>query len=137
MESPLNILSLNVGMSSTLAGLNSLILSNNLDLVLLQEVKVSKEQLNAMLSSLDFQAEVNLDTESPTLPGTAIAWRNSLPVEDVFILVKCRAQIAVLGQYVVVNLYAPSGSDKRSERNNFYRQDVFKVFPSLLLHTGW
>ena len=120
MESPLNILSLNVGMSSTLAGLNSLILSNNLDLILLQEVKVSKEQLNAMLSSLDFQADVNLDTESPTLPGNAIAWRNSLPVEDVFILVKCRAQIAVLGHYVVVNLYTPSGSDKRSERNNFY-----------------
>ena len=90
-------------MSSTLAGLDSLILSNNLDLILLQEVKVSKEQLNAMLSSLDFQAEVNLDTESPTLPGTAIAWRNSLPVEDVFILVKCRAQIAVLVNGMTVN----------------------------------
>ena len=46
MALPVTFLSLNVGMSATLAGLPSLIIAQNLDIVFLQEVRLNCEQLN-------------------------------------------------------------------------------------------
>ena len=75
MASSIKFLSLNIGMSSSLAGLTSLIPAYGLDLVFLQEVRLNKEQINLFLDGLGFQAEVNIDQDNPNTPGTAIAWR--------------------------------------------------------------
>ena len=133
MAVELNFLSLNVGMSATLAGLTSLITVHRLDIIFLQEIRLSGEQLNFLVGSLGFQAEVNIDTDQPTRPGTALVWKKSLPVSDVFTLVLCRAQVALLGPYMLLNIYAPSGSDKKYERAKFIGQDIFRV---LSLHSG-
>ena len=125
MDPKINFLSLNVGMSSTLAGLSTLITTQNLDVVFLQEVKSSGEQIELLLGRLGFKAAVNIDQECPTTPGTAIVWRASLPVTDVSILVSCRAQVARLGHYMLLNIYAPSGSDRKYERNSFFGQEIF------------
>ena len=127
MESFVNILSLNVGLSSTLAGLSSITSVNNVDIVLLQEIRVSNEQLNRMLEGLGFQAVVNIDLTSPTKPGTAIAWKKSLPIQEVFTISVCRCQVALLGNIAIVNIYAPSGSDRRQERFAFFSQDIFNA----------
>ena len=95
MESFINILTLNVGLSSTLAGLNTLATVNNVDLILLQEVRASNEQVQNMLGISDFQVEVNIVPDAPFKPGTAVAWRKSLPVKDVFNLVTGRLQAVV------------------------------------------
>ena len=124
MESLLNFLSLNVGMSSTLAGLSSLITANKLDLIFLQEVQLSSEQINLLLGKLGFQAAVNIDSENPSRPGTAIIWKKSLPVSNISTLVLCRAQLATLGKYMLLNIYSPSGTDKKHERNVFFGQDI-------------
>ena len=50
-----------------------------------------------------------------------------MPVRDVFTLVLCRAQLAVLGPYMLLNVYAPSGSDKKHERTGFFGQDIFRA----------
>ena len=119
-EPNINFLSLNVGMSSTLAGLSTLIISHKLDVIFLQEVRLSSEQLELLLGGLGFKAAVNIDHECPTSPGTALVWRTSLPVTDVCTLLSCRAQVARLGHYMLLNLYAQSGSDKKHERNRFF-----------------
>ena len=131
MLSSINFLSLNVGMSASLAGLLSLISAHGLDLIFLQEVRLTSEQINLLLGGLGFQAEVNIDPDNPSRPGTAIAWRKNLPVCDVSPIVCCRAQVATLGCYRLLNLYAPSGSDKKHERNVFFGQDVLEA---LTLH---
>ena len=125
MDPKINFLSLNVGMSSTLAGLSTLITTQNLDIVFLQEVKSSGEQIELLLGRLGFKAAVNIDQDCPTTLGTAIVWRASLPVTDVCILVSCRAQVARLGHYMLLNVYAPSGSDKKFERNTFFGHEIF------------
>ena len=43
-------------------------------------------------------------------------------------LVTCRAQVAFLEEYALLNLYAPSGSDKKYERGAFFSQDGFRAF---------
>ena len=106
MASSINFLSLNIGMSTSLAGLTSLIPAYDLDIIFLQEVRLTREQINLFLDGLGFQAEVNVDHEHPSTPGTAIAWRKTLPVTDVNPLVLCRVQVATLGPCMLLNIYA-------------------------------
>ena len=80
MAPRIRILSLNIGLKSDLAGLGTLIKIHRLDLVLLQEVRISDEQINQKLGHLGFTGKVNIDAENPVKPGTALVWRSALPV---------------------------------------------------------
>ena len=127
MAPRIRILSLNIGLKSDLAGLSTLIKVHKLDLVLLQEVRISDEQINQKVGHLGFTGKVNVDAENPMKPGTAIVWRSILPVTQVSTIIPCRAQYAVLESLAILNIYAPSGSDKRSERGLFFARDVFQT----------
>merc|ERR1711867_82397 len=129
----IRILSLNIGLKSDLAGLGTLIKVHKLDLVLLQEVRISEEQLNQEVGHLGFTGKVNVDAENPMKPGTALVWRYALPVTQVSTIVPCRAQYAVLESLAILNIYAPSGSEKRGERGLFFAREVFQT---LSLNTG-
>ena len=120
-----NIFSLNVGMSHSLAGLHKIISSENLDLIFLQEVSLTSNQIENQLPG--FKAAVNVDTDDHLVPGTAIIWRNTLPVEQICSFVPCRIQTASLGPYRLINIYGPSGSGNRAERAIFYGQKVFQA----------
>ena len=114
-------------MSTSLAGLSTIIINQKLDIIFLQEVRLTSEQLCLLVGKLGFTACVNIDLEHPTRPGTALVWMITLPVRDVCTLVVCRAQLAVLGPYFLLNVYAPSGSDKKHERSEFFGQDLFRA----------
>ena len=125
MHSKLNFFSLNVGMSSTLAGLPAIIKAENLDIIFLQEVRLSSDQIEHLLRG--FKASANIDPSQPSKPGSAIVWRENISVTDVCPIVPCRAQVATLGPYKLLNLYAPSGSDKKHERSVFFGQEIFQI----------
>ena len=128
MSAKIRILSLNVGMKSDLAGLITLISVHRLDLILLQEVRISDEQINQQLCNHGFKGLVNIDEEDPLRPGTAIAWRTTLPIEQVSAVVPCRLQHARLGSFSILNIYAPSGSNNKVERSLFFAREVFQAF---------
>ena len=128
MRAKIRILSLNVGMKSDLAGLVTLIQVHKLDIILLQEVRISEEQLNQQISNHGFTGKVSVDTEDQMKPGVAIVWRSVLPVSGIVTLVSCRAQVAFLGSIAVVNIYAPSGSGRKFERGSFFARDIFRAF---------
>ena len=111
MDSKITFFSLNVGMSASLAGPNAIIKAENLDIIFHQEVCLSAEQIEQQLRG--FKASVNRDESQLSKPGTAIVWKESFPVTDVCPLTLCRLQVATLGPYKLLNLYAPSGSDKK------------------------
>ena len=75
-----------------------------------------------------YECKVNIDLEDLTKPGTAVVWKSALPVKEVTTLVTCRAQVAFLQEYALLNLYAPSGSDKKYERGAFFSQELFRGF---------
>ena len=79
---------------------------------------------------------MNINEEDPLKPGTAIVWRTSLPVREVSTIVPCRAQCALLWDYAFLNIYAPSGSDKKFERGSFFARDIFKAL-SLHVNSSW
>ena len=128
MNSRIRILSLNIGLKSDLAGLLTLISVHRLDLVLLQEVRITDEQINQQLCNHGFTGMVNIDAEDPLKPGTALAWRTTLPIKQVSAVVPCRVQHAILGSYSILNICAPSGSDKKVERGFFFAREIFQAF---------
>ena len=136
MESSIRFLSLNVGMKSNLAGLSSILVNKNLDLAMLQEVRITDEQLSSQLEKYGYTGKVNINVEDSSKPGTALVWRSSLPVRDVAVCVPCRAQVAYLGAYAIMNVYAPSGSDKKYERGNFFSREIFRIL-SLHSESKW
>ena len=122
----INIFSLNVGMSSSLAGVISLVQSERLDLLFLQEIKLSGPEIEAQLPG--FCAIANIDPECSSKPGSAIAWRSALPVENVCPLSAGRLQVARLGPYHLVNIYSPSGSDKKGKEKISFQMMFFMLF---------
>ena len=104
MESKIRFLSLNVGLKNNLAGLESLLRVHNLDIILLQEVRITDDQIDILVGKHGYKAKVNINPEESSLPGTAIVWRSSIPVRDVSTIVPCRAQCAFLGAYALLNI---------------------------------
>ena len=126
-------------MSANLAGLVNFILNEHIDIILLQEIRISSEQLLAKVGHLGFKAEVNINNGDPSKPGTAIVWKSCIPISDVSTLVPCRSQIAFLGHYILINIYAHSGSGKKYERGNLFARDIFQflsLYPSSSLIMG-
>ena len=67
MDSKLNVFSLNVGMSATLAGLPAIIQAEDLDIIFLQEVRLSSDQIENQLRG--FKAVVNIDGDGGVSRG--------------------------------------------------------------------
>jgi hypothetical protein len=63
MESRIRFLSLNIGMKSNLAGLTNILVNHNLDVVFLQEVKLTDEELESKIGRFGFKCKVNINTE--------------------------------------------------------------------------
>ena len=100
---PINLLSLNVGSSSNLAGLNTAISTTSYDVILLQEVKMTQNQLDNAVNRFGFLSKVNVNEENHQKSGLAILWRKSVPLTGVVNLLECRLQIAELGQLQDLN----------------------------------
>ena len=128
MESKIRFLSFNIGMKSNLAGLLTMIVDYKLDIIFLQEVKLSDDELGSKVARFGYKCKVNINIEELSKPGTAIVWRSTLSIKEVNTVVTCRAQVAVLDGYALLNIYAPSGSDKKYERGFLFSQEVFRAF---------
>ena len=77
MNSRIRILSINIGLKSDLTGLLTLIAVHKIDLVMMQEVRITDKQINQQLGNISFKGKVNIDEDDPLKPGTAIAWRST------------------------------------------------------------
>ena len=127
MESKIRFLSLNIGMKSNLAGLSTILEADDIDVAFLQEVKSSEDEINSKIRRLGYTSKVNINSEDSAKPGTAMVWKTSLPMRDISSLVNCRLQVAFLGDIALLNLYAPSGSDRKYERGTFFSQSIFQA----------
>ena len=101
------------------------------DLLLLQEVTLTTDQLKTAVKDLQYDCESNIDMENPTFPGTATIWKIDLPAPQVTSLVTCNLQMVKISQQVFYNVYAPSGSQCRRERARLFTRDLF---PHLVQH---
>jgi hypothetical protein len=74
------------------------------ELLFLQEVNISTDNVNDIVSKLGYSVECNVDPLHPTLPGTAIVWKNNLKVSEINQLVERRAQSVKWAREVFINV---------------------------------
>ena len=106
----------------SMLSIQDIIKSDKPELIFLQEINISTQTVNDSVNSLGYSAECNVDPLHPTLPGTAIVWKNSLKVSDINQLIERRAQSIKCAGEIFINVYAPSGSGNRRERWNFFNE---------------
>ena len=121
------IISYNVQRSPTLSGLLLIIEQEKPDIVLLQELKMTSEQLQTYIQDKGFWGKSNIDVSDLDKPGTGIVWKSGVPIVDVSSLEPCRLMRACLGPVALFNVYAPSGNNQAQARRIFYSQVLFEA----------
>jgi exonuclease III len=119
-------MSSNVGMSGRLGGLMMKLQKGSVDVNFLQEINLSTENQYLMVKRYGYKAEASFDGNFTHKPGIGIVWKKNMPVDNIEQIVEGRLQRAKMGPYLLLNVYAPSCSDKRMERKKFYEQDVYR-----------
>lgn len=105
--------------TQNLQELSRLLNTEGVDIVLLQEVAVPA------FNFYGYSEYVNI---GPNRRGTALLWRSSLPLTDLATVPSGRAVAATFGDVRIVNVYAPSGKNARTERNEFFAHDIAPLF---------
>ena len=121
-------------LSFNLAGgtlfLHHLLSSEKPDILLAQEVLLSTEELKIKVQQYGYRCESNIDILNPTKPGTAVIWKDSVQVTDTNVIVECQLQSLSVGVVNILNIYAPSGSARRREREHLFANDMFQQLAS-------
>ena len=119
------LISKNIASSKRIELIIDILKTGKPHLLLLQEVTLSTVQLQTAVSHLNYNCESNIDVLHPSQPGTAVVWKIDLPVEHVESLETCRLQSITIGNQAFLNIYAPSGSVNRRQRNLLFSRDMF------------
>lgn len=99
--------------------LTDFIRTHDLDIILLQEVMTPDS-----IEVLGYSAYSNIGSD---MRGTAILTRRGLQVTDIHRIPTGRA-VAVTCQGIrIVNIYAPSGTSRRTDRERFYNVDLSEL----------
>ena len=117
MAAKFKLVSANLGTS--LLSVSDILKTDKPELLFLQEVTCPTHELLTRVTSLGYSAECNVDSLHPTRPGTAIVWKQTLKINEVNCIIERRAQILKVGGESYVNVYAPSGSNNKREREAF------------------
>ena len=127
----LKVISYNIAAKNNLGGLYDILLIGKPDIILLQEVHVSTDEMNTVLAKYNYEASVNNDISDEQTRGTAILWKLRLEVSKVHSLVESRLQSVDFGPITLFNVYAPSGQNNRNQRRNFFGSNLFMATRSL------
>ena len=128
MAQTVKIMTANI--ATSLLGLSDILKREKPELLFLQEINTCTDNVNDMVNTLGYRAECNVDALHPTLPGTAIVWKNNLKVSELNLLIERRAQSVKCAGETFVNVYAPSGSGNRRERWEFFNELVTHIIQS-------
>ena len=122
------MISLNAAMS--LLSIPEILKRHKPDLLLLQEIKDSTETVSEIVAKFGYKVECNVDALHPTSPGTAVGWSSGLKLPNVIQLIERRAQSVTVCGETFVNVYAPSGSNNRRERWEFFNELFLHIIQS-------
>jgi exonuclease III len=119
MERVIRIVSVNINgctSATKLSMITDFVYRQDINIVLLQEVTNSE-----IAKIRGYDTYVNLGT---TMHGTVILTRNVSGLRNIQKIPSGRAMAANLGELRLLNIYAPSGTANRSERESFYNSEL-------------
>lgn len=107
--------------------LRAWILKNDVDILCLQEVAFIDFSFLP-----EYQAIVNVNDKRR---GTAILVKHHIEVTNVRMLDSTRGISLMVRDLLIINIYAPSGSRARAERQQFYAVDIVQLFTHTRTYT--
>jgi hypothetical protein len=123
MERVIRIASVNINgctSATKLSMITDFVYRQDINTVLLQEVT------NSEIAKIGgYDTHVNLGT---TIRGLAILTRNVSGLRNIQTIPSGRAMAANLGELRLLNIYAPSGTANRGERERFYNRELTPLF---------
>ena len=119
------LVSKNIASSKRIELIREILKTEKPHLLLLQEVTIPTAQLMAAVTTLNYKCESNIDMMNPSQPGTALVWRADLPVRQVDNIETCHLQSITICDQSFLNVYTPSGSANRRERQLLFARDMF------------
>ena len=126
--------------AKTRSGILDVLKRHKPDIWLMQEVNVSTEELQSLIKTSNYSASCNILSENENSRGTAIVWKNTLEMKNIFTVEECRVQSAQLGPLNLLNVYAPSGNDNKFARRELFGQTIMhsyrSFYPNLPLMGG-
>ena len=96
------------------------------EVLLVQEVLLSSQELLLKVKPYGYNCESNINVLNPTKPGTAVIWREGIPVTETRVIVEGRLQIVTVGAVTFLNMYAPSGSTRKKEHEQLFVTELFQ-----------
>jgi hypothetical protein len=75
MANTVKIMTANIAMS--MLGLSDILKRDKPELLFLQEINICTESVSDIVNRLGYNVECNIDSLHPTLPLTAIVWKNN------------------------------------------------------------
>jgi hypothetical protein len=124
MQDTYKIMTLNINgiaASSRIRMLEEMLHRNEVDIALIQEVVSPRLQ-----DICHYTSYMNIGTE---LRGTAILVKQGIMVSEVKRLPSGRGMAAKFRNTWIINIYAPSGAERKNERETFYTTDILHLLP--------
>ena len=121
----IKVITYNIAAKDNLGGLCDILVNEKPDIVLLQEVHVTTDELSSVLKNYNYETVVNNDSSDDKSRGTAMVWKVGVEVSNVNTLELARLQSVDFGPLTFFNVYAPSGQNNRSQRRDFFGRDLF------------
>ena len=87
-------------------------------------MNIDTKQLNDIVKCLGYNGESNLCPVNPHKPGTALVWRRNLSITGTVSVEPRRIQLIRMPGLAVLNMYAPSGSACKEDREELFRGEL-------------
>ena len=121
----LNICTLNVNHSALLGGVLDYIIREKPDIVFLQEVPLTTEELCSTVGRWGYLASVSLTVDGN--PGIGVLYKDTIPIVEIQPLSLGTMQLVRLqGGPDFINVYAPSGNLGRGLRRDFFGDTLLR-----------
>ena len=107
-----------------LGGLVNFFKFYDVDMVCCQEVGVEEDRLNEIVEGYGYVAKVSKKEE--TKLGVAIIWKENLKIQGYGVLKEGEGQFVKIGNAKIINVYMPSGTKRKREREELIGGDLFE-----------
>ena len=117
-------LSLNINHTFNLCGLIDLLRTENPELVFLQETSHTSEELSNLVGHLGYSGYTSMQDQGQ--PGVGVIYKDTVTILEFHVWQPGRLLFVRLENISFVNIYAPSGANKKHERNIMFSETLFR-----------
>lgn len=122
-----SIISLNINHTTQMSGVIDILKTDSPTILFLQECPLDSTQLSLYVNRLGYKAYSSLIIDGPVpCPGVAIIYLDSICCNEILPLYPGRLLYVEINDWCFINVYAPSGNNKKIERDKLFGETLVR-----------